>query len=81
MRTVVGNIVVPLADVKLGHVEASWLYFSAGLVFWILLFTIVLNRIIFHHRIAALLLATAIVAAVAVRTAGALLSGRLFAPG
>ena len=45
---VVGNIVVPLAGVRLGHDMLSWFFFSVGLVFWLVLFAIVLNRIIFH---------------------------------
>ena len=48
---VVGNIVVPLAGVQLGHVEISWFFFSVGLVFWIVLFAILLYRIVFHDPI------------------------------
>lgn len=44
----VGNVVVPLAGVQLGFVETSWLFFSAGLLFWIVLLTLVMNRLIFH---------------------------------
>ena len=44
----VGNVVVPIAGVQLGYVELSWLFFSAGLVFWIVLLTLVFNRLIFH---------------------------------
>ncbi len=48
---VVGNIVVPLAGVQLGHVEISWFFFAIGLVFWIVLFAILLYRIVFHDPI------------------------------
>ncbi len=46
---VVGNILVPVAGVAHGFHEVSWLFFSVGLLFWLVLFTIVFNRMIFHH--------------------------------
>ncbi len=45
---VVGNILVPIAGVSHGHVEVSWFFFSIGLLFWLVLLTIVFYRIIFH---------------------------------
>jgi len=44
----VGNVLVPLAGVPLGYVEISWFFFSVGLIFWIVLLTLVFNRLIFH---------------------------------
>ena len=44
----VGNVIVPLAGVRLGHAEISWYFLSVGLLFWIVLLTIVFNRLIFH---------------------------------
>lgn len=44
----VGNVVVPLAGAPLGHIEISWYFFSVGLVFWLVLLTLVFNRLIFH---------------------------------
>ena len=44
---VVGNILVPVGGVPLGHVEISWFFFSVGLVFWLSFFTIVLHRVLF----------------------------------
>jgi tellurite resistance protein len=44
----VGNIVMPLAGVPLGFVELSWFFFSVGLIFWLVLLTIVMQRIFFH---------------------------------
>ncbi|WP_281857716.1 SLAC1 anion channel family protein [Litoreibacter halocynthiae] len=44
----VGNVIVPLAGAKLGYVELSWLFFSGGLIFWIILLTLVMNRLMFH---------------------------------
>jgi tellurite resistance protein len=49
---VVGNILVPVAGVELAHTDISWFFFSIGLIFWILLFTIFLYRIIFHSPLA-----------------------------
>ncbi|SNT42950.1 tellurite resistance protein [[Luteovulum] sphaeroides subsp. megalophilum] len=44
----VGNVIVPIAGVPLGHPEIAWLFFSGGLVFWIVLLTLVINRLMFH---------------------------------
>lgn len=48
---VVGNILVPVAGVSHIHSDVSWFYFAIGLVFWVVLFTIVFYRVIFHHPI------------------------------
>jgi tellurite resistance protein len=45
---VVGNVLIPIAGVRLGHVELSWFFFSIGIIFWLVLMTIVMNRLIFH---------------------------------
>jgi tellurite resistance protein len=45
---VVGNILVPIAGVEHANVEISWFFFSIGLVFWLVLFTIITYRVIFH---------------------------------
>lgn len=55
---VVGNIIIPIAGARLGYTEASWLFFSIGLVFWIVLKSIVFNRIIFHDPLPSKLLPT-----------------------
>ena len=44
----VGNVIVPLAGTRLGYFELSWLFFSGGLIFWIVLLTLVMNRLMFH---------------------------------
>ena len=44
----VGNVLVPLAGVPLGYLEVPWLFFSAGMLFWLVLLTLVFNRLIFH---------------------------------
>ncbi len=45
---VVGNILVPIAGVHHASVEVSWFFFSIGLVFWLVLLTIVYYRMVFH---------------------------------
>jgi len=44
----VGNVIVPIAGVQLGYPEISWYFLSVGLIFWIVLLTLVMNRLIFH---------------------------------
>ncbi|WP_235857712.1 SLAC1 anion channel family protein [Marimonas lutisalis] len=44
----VGNVIVPIAGVPLGYVEISWYFMSVGLIFWLVLLTLVINRLIFH---------------------------------
>lgn len=44
----VGNVIVPVAGAQLGFIEISWLFFSAGMIFWLVLLTLVFNRLIFH---------------------------------
>lgn len=54
----VGNVIVPIAGVQLGFIELSWFFFSIGMMFWIILMTIVFYRILFHDPIPARLLPT-----------------------
>ncbi|MCS6883168.1 MAG: SLAC1 anion channel family protein [Oscillochloridaceae bacterium] len=49
---VVGNIIVPIAGVEHAPAEVSWFFFSIGLIFWLVLLTIVLYRIIFYPPLA-----------------------------
>jgi tellurite resistance protein len=55
---VVGNILVPIAGIHHAPADISWLYFSVGLLFWLVLLTIVINRLIFHHPLPAKLMPT-----------------------
>ncbi len=45
---IVGNIIVPIAGVHHVALDINLLFFATGLVFWIVLKTILMNRIIFH---------------------------------
>jgi len=55
---IVGNVLVPITGVYYGGVEIAQFYFSIGIFFWVILFTIVLYRIIFHHQFPAKFLPT-----------------------
>lgn len=55
---IVGNILVPIAGVAHGFPGISWFFFSIGIVFWILMFTIFLYRIVFHKSLPEKLLPT-----------------------
>jgi tellurite resistance protein len=57
----VGNVIVPLAGAPMGWVEISWLFFSAGMVFWLVLLVLVFNRLIFHAPIPARLFPTLVI--------------------
>ena len=55
---IVGNILVPVAGVELGYMEVSWFFFSIGLLFWIVLLAILMNRFFFHPMMPGKLLPT-----------------------
>lgn len=52
---VVGAIVVPLGAVHFANAELGWFFFSIGLVFWIILSSIVMYRLFFHPPLLKLL--------------------------
>jgi len=45
----VGNVLVPIVGTHFGYFEISWFFFSIGIIFWLLLFTIFFNRMLFHN--------------------------------
>ena len=55
---VVGNIIAPIAGVEHGHTEASWFFFAIGLLYWLVLKTLVFNRVLFHDPLPEKLLPT-----------------------
>ncbi|MGE4496804.1 MAG: SLAC1 anion channel family protein [Deferribacterales bacterium] len=55
---VVGNILVPVAGVTHANAEISWFFFSVGIILWIVLFSIVFYRLIFHEQLMAKFLPT-----------------------
>ncbi len=55
---VVGNIVVPIAGVEHGYTELSWFFFAIGVVYWLVLKTLIFNRVLFHDPLPEKLLPT-----------------------
>ncbi|PLY15990.1 MAG: C4-dicarboxylate ABC transporter [Sedimenticola sp.] len=55
---VVGNVLVPISGTGLGYFEISWFFFSIGMVFWLVLLTIIMNRVFFHNPLPAKLMPT-----------------------
>ena len=49
---IVGNVLVPVAGVGFANLGILIFFFSTGMFFWMILFAILLNRIIFHHQMA-----------------------------
>jgi tellurite resistance protein len=45
---VVGCVIIPIAGIKHFSPELSWFFFSIGLFWWLILTTIIINRVIFH---------------------------------
>jgi tellurite resistance protein len=57
----VGNVIVPVAGARMGFIEVSWLFFSVGMMFWGVLLTLVMNRLVFHDPIPARLFPTMVI--------------------
>jgi tellurite resistance protein len=55
---VVGSIMIPIAGVEHGYRELSWFFFAIGFILWVVLFTIVMYRVIFHAPLAERLIPT-----------------------
>ncbi|MEA2111829.1 MAG: SLAC1 anion channel family protein [Campylobacterota bacterium] len=55
---IVGNVLVPVIGVEAAPMYVSLFFFALGLFFWIVLFTIMINRIVFHHPMAKKLVPT-----------------------
>ncbi len=49
---IVGNLIVPISGKGFMPDSILYFYFSVGIFFWIILFAIILNRIIFHKQFA-----------------------------
>jgi len=55
---VVGNILVPISGVQFVHPEILWFFFSIGFFFWVVLYTIIFYRLIFHSQLSPKLMPT-----------------------
>ena len=49
---IVGNVLVPVGGIGFANPGILNYFFSVGMFFWIVLFALILNRIIFHHQMA-----------------------------
>ncbi len=49
---IVGNVLVPVGGIGFASTGVLMYFFSVGIFFWIILFAVILNRIIFHHQMA-----------------------------
>ncbi len=45
---VVGTILVPVVGVTHAPIDISWFFFSIGIIFWIVLLTMIFYRLVFH---------------------------------
>ena len=55
---VVGNILIPIVGVDLVAREVSFFFFAFGMFFWIVLFTIIFYRLVFHPPLPAKMVPT-----------------------
>jgi tellurite resistance protein len=55
---IVGNVLVPVVGVEAAPIFVSLFFFAVGMFFWIVLFTIMFYRIVFHHPLAKKLIPT-----------------------
>ena len=49
---IVGNVLVPVGGIDIVDHNFLMYFFAVGIFFWIVLLTIIFNRIIFHHQLA-----------------------------
>lgn len=49
---IVGNVLVPVGGIGFANAGILNYFFSVGMFFWIVLFALILNRIIFHNQMA-----------------------------
>jgi tellurite resistance protein len=55
---VVGNLLIPVAGVSFVNSEMLWFFFSIGIIFWLILMTIVIYRLFFHEPLAGKMMPT-----------------------
>jgi len=55
---IVGNVLVPVVGIDSAPIWVSLFFFALGLFFWLVLFTILMYRIVFHHPLAKKLIPT-----------------------
>ncbi len=55
---VVGNLLIPVSGVSFINNELLWFFFSIGIIFWLMLITIIMYRVFFHELLVAKLMPT-----------------------
>lgn len=55
---VVGPILVPVVGTRYAHPEISWFFFAVGIIYWVVMLAVLLNRIFFHDPLPRKLLPT-----------------------
>ncbi|NTW13682.1 MAG: C4-dicarboxylate ABC transporter [Candidatus Moranbacteria bacterium] len=55
---IVGNLIVPIAGMRILPGSYLWFFFSIGIIFWIMLLALFLDRAIFHKTLSARLIPT-----------------------
>lgn len=48
---VVGNLITPIMGVPLGYPDLGWMVFAVGLLFWLILFTVIFYRLLFERAL------------------------------
>lgn len=46
-----GNLLIPVVGIYCAPMDVSWFFFSVGLVFWLILLTLVFYRLFFHEQL------------------------------
>ena len=54
-------MIVPIAGTDFGYIETSWAFFAVGMMFWGVLLTLVMNRLMFHDPIPGRLFPTMVI--------------------
>ncbi|MDD5156848.1 SLAC1 anion channel family protein [Sulfurimonas sp.] len=49
---IVGNLLIPVGGIGFVDIDVLVYFFSVGIFFWVILFSVILNRIIFHNQLA-----------------------------
>lgn len=55
---IVGNILVPIPAMAFGYSEAGWFFFAIGILFWPVLLTLIVHRLLFQPELPARMMPT-----------------------
>ena len=54
----VGPLLVPVAGIRFAPLEVWWFYFAVGIIYWVVLLAVFINRVFFHDPLPQKLLPT-----------------------